>query len=146
MNSANESVAKVLLINGENNALVLTVGVYVARPDKSFKPDLPGGMVDPGESELDAVQRELREETGIALPKEAFSLAYTKTEFFDGEKKSVNKFLYIAFTDKVPAVKLSWEHASYEWVSLEQLQNNIELRPFYKEAVTYCFENKLLTA
>jgi len=34
--------------------------------------DIPKGMRDPGESELEAAMRELREETGLVFPREAF--------------------------------------------------------------------------
>lgn len=60
-----ESVAKALLVTDQKEALILTIGEYKERPDKSFQPDLPGGLVDPGESERDAVVREIFEETGV---------------------------------------------------------------------------------
>lgn len=144
MNVILESVSKVLVINEKNEALILTVGEYKARPDKSFKPDLPGGLVDPGETELIAVKRELEEEAGVVLPAEVFTLAYAKTEQFAPESKSVTKFLYIAKLDSTPEVQISWEHSEYEWVSMDTLKNTIELRPFYREAVDYCFKIGLL--
>ena len=60
-----ESIAKALVITENKEALVLTVGEHKARPEKSFTPDLPGGVVDPGETEFVAVVRELNEETGL---------------------------------------------------------------------------------
>ncbi|MGV9001656.1 MAG: NUDIX hydrolase [Candidatus Saccharimonadaceae bacterium] len=137
-------IAKVLVINEKNEALILTVGDYKARPDKSFKPDLPGGLVDPGETELEAVVRELKEETGIIASHNEFQLAYTKTEFFLNENKSVIRFLYLIYLDSSPEVSISWEHVSYQWAPLDGLLESTELRPFYKEAVEYCFTNKLV--
>jgi len=139
-----ESVAKVLLINENREALILTVGEYQQRPDKSFKPDLPGGRVDPGESELMAVKRELVEETGVDLALDTFQLAYAKTELFEPENKSVSKFLYLAHVNETPAVTTSWEHSSYEWVPLEGITEKVEFRPFYKEAIDYSFAAGLL--
>ncbi len=138
------SVAKTLVINEQKEALVLTVGVYKGHPEKSFKPDLPGGLVDPGESELAAAVRELKEETGIIGDPQSVKLAYAKTKFYPGENKSVTKSLLILEMDTTPAVTLSWEHASYEWVSIDTLVNEIKLGPFYKEAVAYCFSNGLV--
>jgi 8-oxo-dGTP pyrophosphatase MutT (NUDIX family) len=137
-----KSVAKVLLINNKQEALILTVGSYRARPDKAFTPDLPGGMVDPGETELDAVQRELIEETGIELNKSAFTLVYTK--IMKVSSASVTRNLFIAHVDHTPEVTISWEHAAYKWVSLDGLLEKVALRPFYKEAVEYSMTHQLL--
>ena len=139
-----ESIAKALIINEKHEALILTVGEYKERPDKAFTPDLPGGIVDPGETELIAAHRELQEEAGIAANINDFKLAYAKTEFFAPENKSVSKFLYILQLDTTPEVTISWEHASYEWVPLEGILNRVELRKFYKEAVEYCVEHRLI--
>lgn len=138
-----ESVAKVLLVNERQEVLVLTVGEYKARPDKSYKPDLPGGLVDPGETELIAVKRELFEEAGITIGLSEFQLAYARTQFYPAENKSVSKFLYLVFIQDTPEVTLSWEHADYAWVPIDEL-TSIEFRPFYEEAVNYCFTAGLL--
>ena len=141
-----ESGVGVLLINEKNEALVLTISEYKACPERSFKPDLPGGIVDPGETPLDAVKRELFEEAAINMPLDAFQLAYTKTIFVKAENKSVSKFLYIAFLDTTPDVTVSWEHASFDWVALKGITEKVEFRPFYKEAIDYAFTVGLLAA
>ena len=141
--SSVESVAKVLVVNEKREVLVLTIGEYRAHPEKSFTPDLPGGMVDPGETELVAVRRELIEEAGIPADPSLFKLVYAKTEFFHGTK-SVTKFLYTLQLDETPDVTISWEHVDYEWVPLDGLLNNVEFRAFYKEAIEYTLSHGLL--
>jgi len=137
------SVAKALVINEKHEVLILTVGDYKERPDKSFKPDLPGGRVDPGESELAAVRRELIEEANITVDLDDFTLAYAKTELYAAKNESVTKLVYIVHLQDTPEVTISWEHASYEWVLLDEI-DRVELRPFYAEAMHYCLANGLL--
>lgn len=139
-----ESVAKALLINSQNQALILTVGEHKERPEKSFKPDLPGGLVDPGETEHDAVVREINEETGIIVGKTELLMVCSRTEFMAEESKSVTKHLFIVRLGDDVNVKLSWEHSSYTWVQLEDLMQ-AGLRSFYDEAIKYCFSNRILT-
>lgn len=139
-----ESVAKVLIINALNQALILTVGEYKEHPEKSFKPDLPGGLVEFNESERDAAIRETEEEAGVQLKHNDVNLAYTETKFYPDENKSVSKFLYLSVLSNTPEVTVSWEHSAYEWVPVELLTQKIEFRPFYKEAIEYCFASKLL--
>lgn len=138
-----ESVAKALLINSKKETLILTLGEHKQKPEKSYKRDLPGGLVDPGENEYEAVIREVAEETGIAIQSDELRMVYSKTEFIKDENKSVTKHLFIA---NVPAdidVTLSWEHSSYSWVPLNSLKNT-GLRSFYDEAIKYCFSNSII--
>lgn len=139
-----ESVAKALIVNENDEALVLTLGEHKEQPEKSYLPDLPGGLVDPGETELDAVVREVREETGIDLSAETYQLVYAGTAYFDSANKSVTKSLYIAHINSTPNVTLSWEHSAYEWRPLHDVRSSIGFRPFYDEAIEYCFSNGIL--
>ncbi|MDB5179477.1 MAG: hydrolase [Candidatus Saccharibacteria bacterium] len=141
-----ESVAKTVVVNENNEALVLTIGEYKERPDKSHTSDLPGGQIEiaDGESEMAGAIREAEEEAGIVIDPKRMVLAYTKTRGFIDENKSVSFFLYIANLDHTPEVVVSWEHESYEWVPLEKLLETKTFRPFYKEAMEYAFANKLL--
>jgi 8-oxo-dGTP diphosphatase len=49
--------------------------VLIVEPSYKILCELPGGVVESGESPLDAVVREVREELGLVLPPAAFSLA-----------------------------------------------------------------------
>jgi len=138
------SVAKALIINASNEVLILTVGEFKERPDKSFKPDLPGGLVEKGESELDAVIREAEEETGIKLNADSTQLVCADNRVYSEGNESVSKLLYVSRLDSNPEVIISWEHASYEWVPIEDLLEKVKFRAFYQEAIEYCFNNKLL--
>lgn len=138
-----ESVAKTLVINEKNEALVLIVGAYEAHPEKSHTPDLPGGMIEvgDGESERDGAVRETEEEAGIVIDPKDLTLGYAKTYLYPKESKSVTRFLYIAHLKTTPDVVISWEHENYEWVPLSELLATRTFRPFYAEAIQYVTEH-----
>ena len=122
-NTRLESIAKILIINGDGNVLTLTLSEHLKCPERSYQPDLPGGIVDAGEPENLGVIREVKEECGIDLDPAKIQLAYAETTYDEKENKSVTKLLYITHLDNTPAVKLSWEHSDYKWVSVAELQN-----------------------
>lgn len=138
-----ESIAKILIVDNQNRGLVLTLGKHLKYPEKSFLPDLPGGIVDPGESEQSAAIREAQEECGIYLDAKNMQLAYTETAFYEKESKSVTKMLYTAHVDNAPKITLSWEHSDYKWVPIDEL-HIVELRPFFKQAIEYSITNQLI--
>ncbi|MDT4859561.1 NUDIX domain protein [compost metagenome] len=139
-----ESVAKLLLVNEKSQALILRTGTYKEHPEKEHKPDLPGGLVDPGESEHQAVIREAREEAGITVDPTLVTLGYAETKFYSDEARSVTKLLYVAHIATTPEVVISWEHEAYEWADVATILDNYEFRPFYKEAITYLKNNQLI--
>lgn len=142
-NTRLESIAKILIIDGDGNILTLTLNEHLKYPEKSYQPDLPGGIVDAGEPEHLGVIREVQEECGIDLDPAKIQLAYTETAYDKKENKSVTKLLYITHLDNTPAVTLSWEHSDYEWVSIAEL-HNIDLRPFFNRAIQYAIERKII--
>ena len=80
--------------------------------------DLPGGFVEAGESPLDAVRREIHEETGLQVGETTMLGAYT-SRYGDEGKWTVD----VAFHCKAPAgaLDLSAESSDAAWVSLEEM-------------------------
>ena len=138
-----ESIAKVLVVDALHRGLILTLGEHRLYPEKSFTPDLPGGIVDPGESEQQAVIREAKEECGIELSARDLRLVYAQTAYYEQANKSVTKQLYIAHVNEAPAITLSWEHSGYAWVSLQELEH-VELSASYKQAIDYALMHDLV--
>lgn len=138
------AVAKMLLLDEKNRALMLRRSEYREHPEKSHTPDLPGGLVDPGESEHQAVVRELQEEAGITIDPNDVLLGYAETKFYEPKQESVSKLFYVARVAGTPEVTVSWEHESYEWCPIDSFLQTYEFSPFYAEAITYLIEHNLL--
>ncbi len=82
--------------------------------------DLAKGKLEPGETKLQAAQRELTEETGLTaeiIPGFEESLAYVFKERGKMVKKTVTFF--VGKTD-VQSVRLSREHQGYLWLPYEK--------------------------
>ncbi len=140
----NECVAKILILDPEDNVLVLRIGDYKEKPHRSHTPDFPGGLVDPGEGERDAVVREVKEEAGIILDEVYVRLVYAQTELFLEESKSVTKMLYMVRVAKRPEITISWEHEAFEWSDFNSVLKTHKFRPFYDTAIRYILDNNLI--
>jgi mutator protein MutT len=106
-----KQVAKVVLVDNQNKYLMMYRSDH---PTLGNDPDLPGGLVEKGESPAEAMQREVAEEAGVTIDLEKADLIYKGAEFSEHE---TTYWLYMAKLEKRPVITMSWEHSSYEWLS-----------------------------
>ena len=97
-----------LIYHPQDDNLVLGV----SRKDDHNDWGLPGGKIDPGETALEAVIRETKEETNLDVG-----------AFYCGVKKSEDGWIvYIYGADTYSGeVELSYEHSDYAWLSLDEI-------------------------
>lgn len=85
-------------------------------PTLPLHPDLPGGYIDPGEEPIDAILRELMEETGIEL--EPHQINY---EASIGDDEIGQWRIFSSRIDDVaPDITISWEHDDYSWMKISE--------------------------
>ena len=132
--------AKAVILRSDKKMLVLRRSQ--THPSDAGQPDLPGGVIEPGEEPLDTLIREIKEETGVVVNSDSIKLVYENTSTKDD---SFIRHLYLIKFDKEPKIKLSWEHDKYEWMEVEHLAKIEEkYLPFYAQALHYLTSNDLL--
>lgn len=120
---------KAIVFNDENKFLVLK-STY-----KGFKRDLPGGGLEFPELHLDALRREIKEETGLAI--ENITLLDIQTAYNEEEDAYVIFVGYQCLA--LPGdIQVSDEHAEFAWVTKDQflqMDATLYLKDFIKEAI-----------
>lgn len=92
-----------------------------ARRAKAGHWDFPKGHIEKGERELEAMSREVREETGISQLTIVPGFRKTIRYFFQKEGKKVFKevVFYLAQV-KTKKIELSFEHLGFRWIPFEK--------------------------
>ncbi len=116
-----KSAAKAIIRRkSDGKYLILTSSEWEEVPERSQQPDLPGGLIEPGETIVEGLQRELVEEIGLDIAPEQLQLVYASTYVDEPEQTSITFLLYFAELDD-PEITLSWEHESFAWMTAEEV-------------------------
>lgn len=102
----------------DNKYLLLWSSKWDENPRRSQQPDLPGGIVEEGESITQGLLREVQEEVGFAISEESLKLVYAFV-WNDADVSTLFQ-AYFAEIDDLP-VTLSWEHERFEWLSADEV-------------------------
>lgn len=107
------------------------------RRSQSFKPgpqkwDIPGGRIEPEESLHEALQREIREETGMRL-ENIDALLAAQDIFVEPKDLHVVRLTYVATASGNVAV--SDEHDAHQWMSLDQILSEHHVDSYLMEVL-----------
>ncbi|MGQ4833511.1 MAG: NUDIX domain-containing protein [Candidatus Asgardarchaeia archaeon] len=84
--------------------------------------EFPKGVEEKGESELDTLKREIKEETNLDDIRVIKKIGEAKYWFRDYEtKEPIKKVVEYYLVEKISGnVKISWEHSDYKWATFEE--------------------------
>ncbi|MFE4617041.1 MULTISPECIES: NUDIX hydrolase [Streptomyces] len=118
---------RLLLIRLSDASPVFTPGLW----------HMPGGGIDPGEQPVEALARELREETGLELADARLLDARTYAVRRDGVSWSLTALFYVvALKGGVPAVsEIDGSTDAVAWIPLADLQDHTVLSPAAADAL-----------
>lgn len=139
--------AKVFIRDDSGSVLLLRRSS--THPRYALQWDIPGGFVEEAEPYELTLQREVQEETGLALLPDSVRLLYAKTNFYErrgttGEPETVVRLYYGGRVHGVrPGATISWEHDQATWVAASELSARL-VEPF-SDAVAFVQEHGLLS-
>lgn len=109
-------VAKALIRDEAGDLLLLRRGL--THPNFPKHIDFPGGEVEPDEPHIEAVRREIREETGLDIPLKNIQQVHLN--------QLSNDLMHVVFLASVPnnkpEIELSWEHSGFEWIPFNRFR------------------------
>ncbi len=126
MNAKNEKhqlVARVIVHRGSDILFVRRS----ASDSRAGMYEMPGGLVDPGESLEQGALRELKEETGL----DTKELIFKETSAYNANGENRLSGIFEAQIEQ-GEVTLSDEHDDYKWLNASNY-DNVQLEPHYKQ-------------
>lgn len=104
---------------------------------------VPGGHIELGEKAVDALKREIKEETGLDIYDIEFLLL--QEHIFDSTFWKRKHFIFLDYVCKTDSkeVKLNSEGQEYVWVSIEKALK-LQLEPYTRKAIKRYMEVKQL--
>jgi 8-oxo-dGTP diphosphatase len=105
-----KKVAKLVMIDPDNKYLIMFRSDH---PAFGVDPDLPGGTLEDGETPVETMLREVREESGVIIDREDAREIYSGT---DCSGHGTHYALFVSNVKSRPEITMSWEHSSYVWL------------------------------
>jgi 8-oxo-dGTP diphosphatase len=109
-----KKVAKLVIVDSDDKYLMMYRSNH---PTFGVDPDLPGGTLEDGETMLETMLREVKEEAGVDIDQNSAKEIYSGTNY---SVHGTHYALFIAKLNMRPTIAMSWEHSSYEWLDRDE--------------------------
>jgi 8-oxo-dGTP pyrophosphatase MutT (NUDIX family) len=125
--------AKALIVNSDGKVLILREAQAYKDATNKGKYDVPGGRLEPGEPFLEALVREVKEETGLRVrPEGPVHVDEWRPVIRGVENQIVGMF--IVCRPRTETVVLGADHDEYQWISADEA-DSYRLLPAVKAAL-----------
>jgi 8-oxo-dGTP diphosphatase len=83
--------------------------------------ELPGGGTEFMEDPIEGLEREIAEECGLRVKVSHPLTAFSFKMNHEGVEKHTVEIIYLCEVEGDPAIKLSFEHSDFKWMSFEEI-------------------------
>ena len=92
--------------------------------------DIVGGRIEPGQTLLENLRREVKEETGLEIISEPKLLS--AQDIIPNEEKHIVRLSYVAETKGQPVLDIT-ENVDFQWLSVEEMKSQPEIDKYVLE-------------
>lgn len=128
---------KAMIVNDSGKLLLMEEDGSMHKPPMENYWDFPGGRMSKGENTLEALRREMYEETGLIFEDqpEFITAVISNHEIPLSDCLTVGIVIMVYRVKVKPgqAIKLSDEHVGYEWVDLDTAKKRLQKHKYPKE-------------
>lgn len=133
-----KKVAKLIIIDPDDKYLLMYRSDH---PTFGIDPDLPGGTLEDDETLLEAMLREVKEESGVDINAKSTKKIYSGTDY---SVHGTHYALFITNLDTRPTIVMSWEHSSYEWLDYDEfLKKSISAKDTFMHMVASTLKKEI---
>ena len=125
---------KALIINSEDKILLLQINLEKRKykdPNAQIYWDMPGGLIEEGETLESTLKKEIKEETGIDFIENAeffhASIANLEIPTVEGLFGRALFIFKIKIVDDIQ-IRISGEHSQYGWFSLQKASELLKVK------------------
>jgi 8-oxo-dGTP diphosphatase len=126
-------IAQKAFIVNNGKILLLQESLKYDEGSNPGRGDVPGGRVKPGEGFIEALDREILEETGLAVKRgQPFTMGEWRPQV-KGEQWQIIATFVECFTDQ-DEVKLSLDHQAFKWIDPKSYKDHGPYAGFIEQA------------